>query len=148
MRLSLLSVSLLLLTFGAAGAAESAPDKADEVDPHNNVGRMPGGLVIRAFSFDLVEAKKDYDVITIYFSDTHSRKLQHTIALRQGAYFPNTKEYEVVSITSRSATIGNPDTEQAAIIVTDAIVRHRDSGATYRLRDDGGTKLVERVRKT
>ena len=58
MRLSLLSVFLLLLTFGAAGAAEAALDKSDEVNPHNNVGRMPGGLVIRAFSFDLVEAKK------------------------------------------------------------------------------------------
>lgn len=141
------TIIVLFLTFTCVwtSTARESIEIGDVVAAYNNTTPLAGGITIRAFHFDQRPARTPYLVITIYYSSGQSARIHRTSALRAGSYFPENKAYQVMSISMHPETIGNPSTAIAATLPIDAVLRHRRTNTTYRLRDDAGTKIVEKL---
>lgn len=140
MRAGAFATLIVLAELSACAARPASPVNAEEArapDPCTVNGSLPDGTEIRSFSFDLVASEKNRMVVVIDYTEPKSTVVNSTAALRAGDMFPASEAYIVESIDAVPEAWGNPKTGMAAVLVQQATVRHRESGAKFLLRWDG-----------
>lgn len=141
MNISAFAVPVLLMALSACSSRATQPsgisDEARPPDPCSVHGSLPDGTEIRSFSFDFVPSEKHGMVVTVDYTEPSSVIVNRTAALRAGDSFPASETYVIESIDPVPETWGDPQTGMAAVLVQQATVRHRKSGAKFLLRWDG-----------